>query len=301
MRLINLIILFTLAGIVAKAQTEGELLEKAYKKKSLPVLKDFFETWHNDIKPIADEELGTQNDTIVHAYRAFSAFYNPLDLERAGGSEWGDDIYNNVTYLIVQDRLWIYLKDKIFYTDEERDKYAVEEINRTIKSDITKQRLLKRENGKLANNVLTTFAPDNHFSTRNEKRIPVDSILNFRPQITCNKTPLYLTKKYDEILNAFLGNSHYKLGTGGIMNPARSNGESEKRKVFLENYIKIWHGHWGGYWQLNSYPTCSSITFDKNFEYAKIEFVMVYEGGEAIMKNENGVWRLISSKRTWIE
>ena len=70
------------------------------------------------------------------------------------------------------------------------------------------------------------------------------------------------------------------------MNPARSKGESEKRKMFLENYIKIFHGHWGGYWQLHSYPEAESITFDKNMEYARVDFRLVYEGGFAILKNE---------------
>ena len=85
------------------------------------------------------------------------------------------------------------------------------------------------------------------------------------------------------------------------MNIARSTGKSENRKKFLENYIKIWYGHWGGYWQLYSYPTASSIIFDKDMKYARIYFRMVYEGGEAILKNENNKWILISAKRTWIE
>lgn len=116
-----------------------------------------------------------------------------------------------------------------------------------------------------------------------------------------DKKPLYLNSKYNEILNAFLGNKHLPLGAGGIMNPARSKGQSAKRKMFLEKFIKIWYGHWGGYWQLISYPEANSITFDKEMKYARIDFRMVYEGGEAILKRENGIWKLISAKRTWIE
>ncbi|MFN8343724.1 MAG: hypothetical protein U0X91_01895 [Spirosomataceae bacterium] len=286
---------------MTNAQTQGQLLEKANKKKSKELLKKFFDNWHSETPTITNLELLQLNDTVRQAYRAFAAFYKPLDVDSIGGSEWGNKIYENVDYLILQNKLWIYSQDKVFYTDNEIEQFVIDKINFTIKEDSTKQKLLKKENGKLSNFVIRRFEPNEDIFSDNDTKTKIDSILNFRPQISCNKKPLYLTKNYIEILNAFLGNSHYKLGTGGIMNPAKSKGQSEKRKKFLESYIKIWYGHWGGYWQLNSYPTCSSITFDKNFEYAKIQYRMVYEGGEAVLKNENGNWKLISSKRTWIE
>jgi len=126
-----------------------------------------------------------------------------------------------------------------------------------------------------------------------------DSIMNFRPSINCNnKKPLYLTSHYDSILNNFLGNKYFQLG---VMSPATAKDESKKRQAFLEHEIKIFYGHWGGYWQLFSYPVAYSITFDKQMHYAKVNFRMVYEGGEAILENQSGRWVLISSRRTWIE
>ena len=85
------------------------------------------------------------------------------------------------------------------------------------------------------------------------------------------------------------------------MSPAKSKCESDKRKQFLENYIKIWYGHWGGYWQLNSYPYAQKITFDRKFENAVVDYRMVYEGGFAYFKKVNGIWVLIQARRTWIE
>ena len=290
-----------LTSCLTNAQTQGQLLEKANKKNSKDLLKSFFENWHSEIPTISNNELLQLNDTIKQAYRAFSTFYNPLDIDSIGGSEWGNKIYENVDYLLLQNKLYIYSQEKIFYTDIEIEQFVIDKINYRVKEDSTKQKLLKRENGKLSDIVIRRFGPYEDIFSDNETKTKIDSILNFRPQISCNKTPLYLTKNYIETLNAFLGNSHYKLGMGGIMNPAKSKGQSEKRKKFLENYIKIWYGHWGGYWQLNSYPTCTSITFDRNLEYAKIQYRMIYEGGEAVLKNENGNWKLISSKRTWIE
>lgn len=35
--------------------------------------------------------------------------------------------------------------------------------------------------------------------------------------------------------------------------------------------------------------------------FAIIYFRIVYEGGEAYLKKENGVWKIITAKRTWIE
>jgi hypothetical protein len=98
-----------------------------------------------------------------------------------------------------------------------------------------------------------------------------------------------------------LGNAHLPLGAGGIMNPARSNGQSLKREKFLAHFIKIWYGHWGGYWQLYSYPEVYSIIFDKQMNRAEVNFRFIYEGGKAVLENKNGQWKLLSSMRTWIE
>ena len=125
---------------------------------------------------------------------------------------------------------------------------------------------------------------------------------NFRPGLSFNSPKaVILTSFYDALLNSFLGNKHLPLGTGSIMAPARSKGESEKRQQFLQHCIRIFYGHWGGYWQLYSYPVVSTITFDKTFDNALIEYRMVYEGGEAYLKKVNGVWTLIGAQRTWIE
>jgi len=296
-----LTITFLLFVTVGQSQTSGQLLKRAFKKKSTDLLEQFFQEWHQENQPISKIELSKLNDTIKQTYLVFTKFYKPLNIDSLGGSEWGNDIYKNTKFLIIQNFIKIYFTDKLYYTEQEVDNYVVNYINRNIKDDSTRQKLLRRTEGKLSKSVLEHFGPNqNVFFERNDTLI--DSIINFRPQIECSgKQPLYLNKKYNEILNAFLGNKHLPLGTGGIMNPARSKGQSKKRKKFLEKYIKIWYGHWGGYWQLISYPKAYAVTFDKEMKYARIDFRMVYEGGEAILKRENDKWILISSKRTWIE
>jgi len=110
-----------------------------------------------------------------------------------------------------------------------------------------------------------------------------------------------LTNYYRRLLTSFLGNTYKPFAEDDIMAPARAKGESQRRQKFLENDLRIFYGHWGGYWQLYSYPTISSLTFDKSFRYAIIYYEFIYEGGEAYLKKVNGIWTLISAQRTWIE
>lgn len=286
------------------SQSEMKLLKKAYKEKSTTKLKDFFIAWSQDVLPIADTKLLEFNDTIQQAYKAFISFYKPHRLDSIGGSEWGNDIYKDVDFVIVQNALKIYFTDKVYYSTQETEEYIVNEINRRC-SDKDSIRIsilenLKNKDGTIDEFYFYTFGP--YSRAKAMDRILTDSIMNFRPTVRCdNKTPLFLTKKYDEIINSFLRNNYLPLGAGGIMNPARAKEQSEKRKKFLENYIIIFYGHWGGYWQLYSYPKAYSITFDNDMKYARIDFRLVYEGGEAFLKNEEGVWTLISSKITWRE
>jgi hypothetical protein len=242
------------------AQKRDSLLFSAYKSKSVAQLKFFFESWANEVTAIADQS--THNDTIKNVYLVFQAFYDPKDISKSGGSEWGNDIYKNADYLLVQDRIYYGIVDSLIRSDLQPKQDSV---------------IFKRA-------------------------IDYDTLKNFRPQIIFSDAKaIPLTRTYDSLLNRFLGNHHYKIATGNIMSPARSKGESEKRKQFLENYIKIWYGHWGGYWQLYSYPYVSRITFDRNFQNAIVDYRMVYEGGYAYLKNINGNWTIVRAKRTWIE
>jgi hypothetical protein len=135
-----------------------------------------------------------------------------------------------------------------------------------------------------------------------ERPRTLDSILDFRPALGfAYPKMVVLTPSYDSLLNHFLGDSHRPLGSGNIMSPASAEAESKDRQVFLENAVKIWYGHWGGYWQLHSYPYAGTIVFDRQFRAAVVYFTMVYQGGFAYLKKENGRWTLIEAKLTWIE
>jgi len=296
MKKIKILIIFLIFGCFSlNAQTDSILLEQAYQKKSVEMLDQFFMNWHKTVPSVTNEELAQMNDTIRSAYEIFKCFYSPLDIKRTGGSEWGNDIYKNVKYFIIPNKIKIYISDeKLYYTEDEKAEYLINWVNERYKDkDSTRQRMLETiEQGRFKST----------FGVTKIKTELIDSITNFRPQIDYNeKISIYLTPHYENILNNFLGDSHYPLGTGNIMNPARSEGESMQRQKFLENYIRILYGHWGGYWHLNTFPEVYKIVFNRDMKSALIDFRMNYQGGEACLIKENGEWKLMYSQLIWIE
>lgn len=295
-------ILLAIASTIAFGQNEIKTLRKAYKKKDNTQLYQFFKNWENEVQPISETEWEKLNAIQKETYHVFKAFYQPDRIDLLGGSEWGNDIYKEAKFLIVQDFIEIFSSEKVYYTENEKEDLVADFINLNIDEDSTRQKLLKRdEDGKLSKEVMDLFGTTEFLTLEFDHRL-VDSISDFRPPINSeNKQPLYLTRKYSDILYAFLGNRTIPLRKDGMMKPARSKGKSEKRKQFLETYIKIWQGHWGKYWQLHSYPMAIAITFDQKMDFAKVDFRMIYEGGEAILKKEDGNWILVTAYRTWIE
>ena len=284
------IVTFIILSSFCYSQKEDTLLFKAYKSKSLTHLEEFFGHWSNNIQPITAFEFRRLNDTVQNFYSAFKCFYNPFDIGRSGGSEWGNEIYKGVKYLIVQDKVYYGFVDTL-----DKNLLIQAKLSHYAKTDtVHYAKLISRymeDSASFINRFFNWPSPKSH-----------DTLDNFRPRLEFNDVKgVILTDEYERLLNRFLGNNHYKFARKSIMSPARSKGESEKRQHFLENCIKIWYGHWGGYWQLYSYPKVSMITFDPMFENAVIDFRMVYEGGYAYLKKINGIWNLIEAKRTWIE
>ncbi|MES2388035.1 MAG: hypothetical protein V4543_08535 [Bacteroidota bacterium] len=292
--------LFLISLFSAKCQPARKTLEKAYKNNNPKLLKTFFENWRKEIPPVSEQELSKLNNTLKNAYAVFRAFYRPEDISSLGGCEFGNDIYKNADYLLVQNHIFIYKSHGKFQNlPPDPDDYTIKNISKNRKQDSLKAVDTYKTN--LIKSILHTKTLTD-LSTEDGKEVLIDSIMNFRPGYTGSvKKAIFLNSKYRKILTDFLQNEHSNLGDGGIMNPAQAQGESEKRKKFLERFIKIYYGHWGGYWQLHSYPYCGSITFDKDMQYAKIAFTMVYEGGETVLKKTASGWKIVSSRRTWIE
>jgi hypothetical protein len=152
------------------------------------------------------------------------------------------------------------------------------------------------------NKIFYAVMDSNSFDDFNWRTSRKDSISNFRPplNIDCKKV-LYLTTEYDKSLNQFLGTASTKMGEPNIMNPSRPEGESKKRYDILRPFIPILHGHWGGYWHLETHPDVDYILFNKELTVAHIDFRVGYQGGEATLTKSKNVWTIKESKATWIE
>lgn len=283
--------------VVSQAISQITILEDAYKKKSKERLDDFFEYWRKDVPPISEKEFQLLSDTLKEVYGAFETFYQPLNLDKIGASEWGDSIYRNVDYLIVQNNLRLSFTKKIFYTEEEINMFLKRYIE-GVKGIKLKELYLKMyDKGKLKkhlDNYGLKYLPE-------DNSLLVDTITNFRPNICSEKGVVYLSTRYNKVLNDFLGNSDYKVNEKIFSSPIRSKKELNRRISFIEPKVKIWRGHWGAYWHLITFPEVNSIIFDKDFQYAKILFRIIYQGGEATLKKEDGKWKILSSELTWIE
>lgn len=154
----------------------------------------------------------------------------------------------------------------------------------------------------IQNKIFYSILPTDNFADFDLQKSKIDSIENFRPQINLDRNKvLYLTDEYAKSINNFLGAESTKLGDGNIMNPSRPKGESEKRYEILRPYIPILHGHWGGYWHLETHPAISVIIFNKTLTKAKIDFRVGYQGGAAILEKRGENWIIKESKATWIE
>lgn len=152
------------------------------------------------------------------------------------------------------------------------------------------------------NKIFYSVLRTDNFDDFDWEKSKKDSIANFRPPLNIDKNKvLYLTNEYADAINKFLGTESTKLGEGNIMNPSRPEGESEKRYEVLRSYIPILHGHWGGYWHLETHPDISIIIFNKTLTKAKIDFRVGYQGGEAILEKSGNNWTIKESKATWIE
>jgi hypothetical protein len=284
------ILIFSLTLAHAWGQKQEELLLQAYRSHSAEKLEIFFDQWMQETPALSPDVIGKSDDTVRNVYLLFERFYNPIDIQRIGGSEWGNDIYKKATYFLLQDKVRFAFVDTL-----DKDILLQKEYARLAKvSNISVDSVIRHAKAD-RNSTIERFiewpAPKQY-----------ETIENFRPRVSFQKPKtIVLIDEYDSILNRFLGSSHYPLGHGNIMSPAASSGESANRQKFLGQCIKIWYGHWGGYWQLHTYPTVNSIVFDKSLTHALIYYRMVYEGGYAYFKKMGGIWTLVEAKRTWIE
>ena len=294
------VLLFLCPTIQVQTRSQSRMLRKAYKKDSTSLLYQFFDNWSNNV---SSNENEAKNKWVAEAHKVFATFYQPLQLDKIGCRSKDQGLYDNVPYFIVQGTLCgIYMADTIPISPDELEAYYANRISQMFPEESTRKQYLDwlridKERGELS--------PEFDFDTQGQRAIPttkMDSNISFRPPVNFpNKKIVYLTAKYKRLLNGFLGNKHVGMGKEGIMQVAYSKGESRKRMDFISNAVRLFYGHWGGYWQYETYPQATSIVFDSQMQRAVVFFRFVYEGGEVIMEKQNGEWTIVSGKLTWME
>lgn len=285
------IIIGLFAFSVFGQNNEKKLLKYSYKKSNSDSLEMFFSNWEKESQPISQGLFDNLSDTLKDVYEIFLDFYTPQDLIRIGDSEWGDSLYTSVDYVIVQNRIDF----SIVKTLDKKE--IVLNYLRNNGDDSTKYEDYKGTYMRDTSDHFLGFIYYNSIEYLHE-----ESIMDFRPNVDFeNVGVLYYKPNYTKIVARFLRNKRHKLGFRGIMNPAKAKGKSESRLDWINTKVKIFHGHWGGYWQMTTYPRVNLILFNKEREIALVFFRMVYEGGEALYKKMDGKWTLIDSKLNWIE
>lgn len=235
-------------------------------------------------------------DSILNYRLEFAFKQNSLDTLQKFFTDWNQNIQpNSVNFIEQNDTIKaVYDSYKEFYKPLDLLKLGDWEWGNSLNSN-SKYVVVQ-------NKIFFAVVSSDNFNEFNWETSKNDSISNFRPPLNLESGKiLYLTTEYEKSLNFFLGTESTEMGTPNIMNPSRPEGESEKRYEMIKPYIPILHGHWGGYWHLETHPDVSIILFNKGLSVAKFYFRIGYQGGEAILtKGQNG-WLIKQSESTWIE
>lgn len=76
--------------------------------------------------------------------------------------------------------------------------------------------------------------------------------MDFAPNIQFgNANVIHCNPYFLRIINQFLGSDYTE---GSIHDLPMVKSETERRLKFLDNFIKIIPGHWGGYYHIESFP-----------------------------------------------
>ena len=282
--------------------SQAALIEKAYQDSSVTLLYEFFDNWSAET---SSNEDNAPNQWVAEAHKVFKAFYQPLQLDKIGCGEFESRIsYQDFPYFIVQNSLYrISVTDTLPFKPDEFEAYFTNRINQTYSDDSTRDKWIKYfQNGKGFGNILWLNGTPGNPDWRKLNISAVDSSIEFRPPVSFpSKKIVYLTYDYVQLLNKYLGNTHVELGENGIMQPAYSKDESRQRMLFLSKAAKIFYGHWGGYWQYETYPEANSIIFDTRMQRAVVNFRFIYEGGVVYLEKKDGEWTVVSGELTWME
>lgn len=279
-------------------QQNAELLNAAYQNKSDKELELFLDNWS---RAVGSNEKDAPNEYVAEAHKVYAAFYQPLNLAAFNYME----MYQDNPYFIVQGKLgYISITDNIVYTFHDLDSLTVEYYKQHYEKEDLENYLELDDDQKARRFQMPSYFYPNFptFWTYPVEINKIDSAITFRPPVSFEgRKIVYLTDEYEKLLTSFLKDEHIDLGENNIMQPAFSIGESKGREKFINRKTHIIYGHWGGYWQYETYPKAYGIVFDEQLQRAVIHYRIVYGGGYAIMEKRDGKWTFVEAHDTWVE
>ena len=126
------------------------------------------------------------------------------------------------------------------------------------------------------------------------------SIKDFRPPLHRDQV-LYLTDNYAQAIGLFLEDNRMMRHKKDTLKYTLSEEETHKRADFLREYISIRHGHWGGYWHIETHPYVNFILLNETLTRARLEFREGDGGADYVMEKEKDQWVMKKRMGFWIE
>ncbi|NLT52321.1 MAG: hypothetical protein GXX85_15560 [Ignavibacteria bacterium] len=111
-KVLLLIILFLSIQMYYAQNDLSTELELAYKNDSSERLDWFLMNWHLKSSPISSEQFQKLSDTVIAVYEIYEKFYNPFELDKIKGSEYGNHYYNPIDYIIISPTINVRFVDK---------------------------------------------------------------------------------------------------------------------------------------------------------------------------------------------
>lgn len=96
----------TSAQVVHLQLNTDSTLANAYQQHSFTALQTFFDNWALETPPVTGTQLDSMPVAVQHVYAIFKTFYRPHEIDRMGGSEWGNSLYKNTRYFILQNKIY---------------------------------------------------------------------------------------------------------------------------------------------------------------------------------------------------
>lgn len=266
-----LLIVFLITSVSVQAQLNANL-RVSYLIKSKRITENFFEKWSKDIVQITEEDYIGLSDTLKAVYEAYSDL---LSIK----SEWYSSGYK--PFAIIQCKIPdIFIVDKLFFTDQEIEKYIVLYINNCELSDSLKYLFLNNISD-YENHIFSPYKSFNRFGIDFETKSNLE-IINFKPKIDNNFKPLYYSDEYQRILHSFLNKS--------IFNKSLSNDSKNKRLSFISNFLSIKQGYEPNHKQYITQPQINRVFINKEINNIFFEISCGFNEGYVILAKEKDKW-----------